>query len=214
MSELETLRKAVPCVQNGNVIISEASRCSFPTIFEFQKSKKYPDRPPEARISILIPEDSPMVAVMQKEIKRLLLKKCDGEEPHKWRNPMRHYSDYDPKKYPEYEGHWIFKTQKKPDARVPKDLWVSLLPKVLDKSNQQILDPSEIYSGCVVRIKFELFAYDGNNGAGVSSSLHVVQKIADMEPFGGAAQAVDTNMPDLELPDLGDSKGDMFSDFE
>ena len=208
MSELDKIRKAVPHVQNGNVFISEASRCSFPTVLEFAKSKKYPDSPEEASIMLLFPKNSPMIEPLVAEIKKQLLSKTAGKVPHKWRNPLRKDTDFDLEKYPEYTGHWVLKLKRSPDKRVPKEHWSSQLPLILDRNHHQILDPSEIYAGSVVRAKFEIFGYNNDNGAGVSTKLHVVQKIADMESFSGTPQNVSMEMPDLELPDLGGGSGE------
>ena len=56
-------------------------------------------------------------------------------------------------------------------------------PKALDRENNPITDPGEIYSGCYGPVLVEFFAYN-NISRGISCSLLAAWKFADGEPLG------------------------------
>lgn len=64
-------------------------------------------------------------------------------------------------------------------------------PQVVDKNKQEILDASEVYGGCYVRVSLKAFAYDNLGNKGVSFGLQNVQKLADGESFSGRKRAED-----------------------
>lgn len=74
-------------------------------------------------------------------------------------------------KYPEYKGCYYIRLSTK------------FPPKVLDANRQEILDPTEVYSGCYGRVSMTFFAYSGDGRRGVSASLNNVMKTRDGEPL-------------------------------
>ena len=54
-------------------------------------------------------------------------------------------------------------------------------PGVVDQRVQPILDPSDIYPGCVVRASVRPFTYDTKGNKGVSFGLNNLQKLRDGE---------------------------------
>lgn len=75
-------------------------------------------------------------------------------------------------KYPEYENSYYIRLASKN------------APKVLDANRQEIIDPTEVYSGCYGRVSMTFFAYSGDGKRGVSAGLNNVQKLEDGEPLG------------------------------
>lgn len=212
ITELEALQSKVPFKKlSEKTLLTGAYRCSFPDLFELKASEMFPDRKPECAITLMVPYGDPMAKELAGMIKAALHEEFKGKIPHKFTNPMRKSEEFDPEKYPDYDGHWIIKANNKRD-----------LPAVFDSAKDAngnlvaITDPKEIYGGCVVRVKFDVYAYSGNyKGAGLS--LRLVQKIADMEPFGNGSGAPETgnDLDDLDLPESIQSapKSDPFADF-
>jgi len=210
--ELKALQAKVPYNKlSETTIVTGAYRCSFPEIFELKSSERFPDRKPECSITLLVPYGDPMAKELARMIKSAMNAKFQGKVPFKWRNPMRKADEFDPEKYPEYEGHWVIKANNKRDLpavfEAAKDAKGNLIP---------ITNPREIYPGCVVRVKFDVYAYKGEfEGAGFS--LRLVQKIADMEPFGNGAGKQETgdDLGDLDLPATAkkSDEADPFADF-
>jgi hypothetical protein len=61
-------------------------------------------------------------------------------------------------------------------------------PGVVDASCQPITDPSQIYSGCIVRLSLSFFAYVFGPNRGIGVSLNNVQKVADAPRLAGGMQ--------------------------
>jgi hypothetical protein len=209
--ELKALQAKVPYRKlSDTTLVTGAYRCSFPEIFELKSSERFPDRKPECSITLLVSEGDPMAKELAGMIKGVMTAKFNGKIPYKWRNPMRKAEEFDPEKYPEYAGHWVLKINNKRDLPAvfgpEKDIKGNLVP---------ITNPREIYPGCVVRVKFDVYAYSGEfEGAGLS--LRLVQKIADMEPFGrgGGAPETGDDLDDLDLPATAKVEAaDPFADF-
>ena len=68
----------------------------------------------------------------------------------------------------------------------------STAPGVVDANRNEILDKSEVYSGCYGRASISFYAFNanGNKGnKGIACGLNNLQKIKDGEPLGGRASA-------------------------
>lgn len=64
-------------------------------------------------------------------------------------------------------------------------------PQIVDKNVNPILDQSEVYSGCYGRASLTFYAFNSNGNKGIACGLGNIQKLADGEPLGGKARAVD-----------------------
>ena len=62
-------------------------------------------------------------------------------------------------------------------------------PGVVDANRNDILDRSEVYSGCYGRASINFYAYNANGNRGIACGLNNLQKIRDGEPLGGRASA-------------------------
>lgn len=58
-----------------------------------------------------------------------------------------------------------------------------LQPSIVGLDMQPIINPSEIYSGCYIRVSINFFAYNQRGNKGVGCGLNAVQKIEDGEPL-------------------------------
>lgn len=77
---------------------------------------------------------------------------------------------------PECKGMWVFTASSGQDRR----------PRVVDANVQDIINPTEIYSGIWGRVGVDFFPYNFAGKQGVGCSLCNVQKLADGEPLGAA----------------------------
>lgn len=64
-------------------------------------------------------------------------------------------------------------------------------PTMLDRLTNEILDPTEVYSGCYAKVSVNLYAFSMNGNKGIAVGLNHVQKIKDGEAFGGRGRAQD-----------------------
>ena len=64
-----------------------------------------------------------------------------------------------------------------------------LKPGVVDVDCQEILDASEVYSGCYARLTIHFYAYSASGNQGIAAGLGNVQKLRDGEPLGGITSA-------------------------
>jgi len=74
----------------------------------------------------------------------------------------------------ECRGHWVFTASNK------------MKPVLVDINRQEILNPTEIYSGMYANVGIEFFGYNAPQNKGISASIQAVQKVADGEAFAGA----------------------------
>lgn len=62
-------------------------------------------------------------------------------------------------------------------------------PAIVGLDMQNIINPSEIYSGCYIRANINFFAYNSNGNKGIGCGLNAVQKIEDGEPLTARVSA-------------------------
>ena len=62
-------------------------------------------------------------------------------------------------------------------------------PGVVDANRNEILDKSEVYSGCYGRASISFYAFNANGNKGIACGLNNLQKIKDGEPLSGRSSA-------------------------
>jgi len=62
-------------------------------------------------------------------------------------------------------------------------------PGVVDADMNEILDPSEVYSGCYGRVSVTFYPYNASGSKGIACGLNNVMKVADGERLGGGTSA-------------------------
>lgn len=62
-------------------------------------------------------------------------------------------------------------------------------PGIVDAAKNQIIEKSEVYSGCYGRASISFYAFNANGNMGIACGLNNLQKIRDGEPLGGKASA-------------------------
>lgn len=167
---------------NKNQVVTGECRLSFVNLFE---PKKMNDSDKDAKYSVtaIIPKDdtktvNAIKTAIQVAAEAGAQKHFGGRVPTNVNNTFK---DGDTEvddlgelkniKYPEYKGHYYIR------------LSTRFRPKVLDANRQEIIDPTEVYSGCYGRVSMTFFAYSGDGRRGVSAVLNNVMKTRDGEPL-------------------------------
>lgn len=89
----------------------------------------------------------------------------------------------------EKQGQWAgFEPGRKFMTLKRKKSWDA--PQVIDASGHQIIDPSLVFAGAVVRAGVRFFAYDNEFGRGVSATLDMVQLLKG----GGGVKRLDNRV--------------------
>lgn len=86
---------------------------------------------------------------------------------------------------PECRGMWVFTASCKETRR----------PFVVDAQVQDIIDPTQVYSGMWGNASVTFFPYNAAGKKGVGCGLNGVQKVRDDTPLGGAVTAQDAFKP-------------------
>lgn len=64
-------------------------------------------------------------------------------------------------------------------------------PQIVDINMNEIINPTEIYSGMYARVSIRFFPYFNSGKKGIGCGLGNVQKLEDGEPLGGRTNAAD-----------------------
>lgn len=83
----------------------------------------------------------------------------------------------------ECHGCWVFTASSKQ------------APFVVDASVQQIIDPTQVYSGMWGNVSVNFFAYNSNGKKGIGCGLNGIQKTRDGEPLAGFTTAEEAFTP-------------------
>ena len=133
-------------------------------------------------ISILIPKtDKAGIAAFNKALedcKKANMGYFGGAIPKNLKGGLR---DGDVEKDdPVYAGSYFFNASS------------DLKPGIFDENSQEIIDPSEFYSGCYGRASVTMYPYDVSGSKGIGYGLSAVKKTEEGEKLGGAtASAAD-----------------------
>ena len=79
----------------------------------------------------------------------------------------------------ECKGCWVFTASSKADRK----------PFVVDCNVQNIIDPTQVYSGMWGNVNVSFYAYNANGKKGIGCGLNGVQKVRDDEPLGSTVTA-------------------------
>lgn len=98
--------------------------------------------------------------------------------------PLR---DGDEKDAAGYAGCWYLNAKANEDRP----------PLVVDRDRNEIIDKSEIYSGCYAQAIISLYPYAVSGHKGIGVGLSALRKLADGEPLGGSHVSADDFSDDL-----------------
>lgn len=142
-----------------------------------------PDNPAKYSVMVLVPKtDTATMANINQAIAEAkdigINNKWNGTAPPRIPTPIH---DGDGVKQtgepygPECKGHWVFTAYAQADRK----------PRIVDINLQDIIDPTEIYSGMYGRVSVNFYAYNYGGRKGIGCGLNHVQKTRDGEPLGG-----------------------------
>jgi len=172
-------------VLNENQVVTGVVRLSYVNLFEPRKFKDT-DKEPKYSVTILIPKDTPdgqktianIKAAIQKAAEKGAQKHFGGRVPTNVNHTLKDgdtetddLGDLKCIKNPELKGQMYMRLSSK------------FAPKVLDAQRQEIINPTEIYSGAWGKVSLTCFAYSGDGKRGVSALLNNVMMTSDGEPL-------------------------------
>lgn len=167
----------------GKVTLTPEFRMSFVHLFEtvvdMQDRNVY-------EITMLFPKNTDL-SILKTANSDLIKNKFPDEATRKQviqqlRNPFRDgdLPNGEGNIYDGYPGNWYVRA------------WTKSRPKVIDSGKMDILDSSEIYSGCWGRATIQPFYYNTKGNKGISYFINVVQKIRDDDQLGdGGRRSID-----------------------
>lgn len=164
-------------------VITGKVRLSYVHLFEANASFEGGD--PKFSCVILVPKSDTKTIRAIRAAQKVALEngkatKFNGSIPKNWKDTFRDGDeDSDLDKNPEYAGHYFMSVSNK------------TRPGVVDQDVNQIMDSSEVYSGCYARVSINAFPFSVQGNKGVSFGLNHVQKLADGEPLGSVTKAED-----------------------
>ena len=104
--------------------------------------------------------------------------------------PLRDGDEERADDYPEYTGMYFMNANS------------NRKPILLDQDNNEILDQTEMYSGCWGQASINFFPFNSNGNKGIAVGLNALKKKRDDEPLGGTI-TVDSAISDFEDSDDG-----------
>ena len=170
-------------------VITGKVRFSYVNVFKSRAFQSGQDA--KYSVCLLIPKDDKATvkkirAAIDEAIQEGIASKWGGKKPGNLKLPLRDGDDERADEAPEYEGMFFLNANSK------------TRPGIIDLAKHEIMDTSEVYSGCFCRfsINFYPFSTSGNNG--VAAGLNNIQKVADGTPLGGRSRAEDDFDDDYE----------------
>jgi len=169
-------------------VVTGKVRFSFLHVFEMAET---PSGEMRYSVMLLIPKTDKetikkIKAAQEAAIEAGLKTKFGGKKPANLKTNLRDgdteendAGDLIKDERPEYAGHYFMNVSSK------------TRPGVVDITKNEILDSSELYSGCYGRASINFFAYNTAGNKGVSAGLNHVQKLADGDYLGGRTRAED-----------------------
>lgn len=168
-------------ILNKNQVVTGECRLSFTNLFEPVAMRE--GDTPKYSVTVIVPKsDEKTVAAIKAAIQAAAeagaQKHFGGRVPTNVNSTFKDgdtatndMGDLQKEKYPEYANSYYIRVSTK------------FKPKVLDANHQEIIDPTEIYSGVYGRVSMTFFAYSGDGKRGVSAVLNNVMKTRDGEPL-------------------------------
>lgn len=137
---------------------------------------------PKYSVCLLIPKENKATLdkirkAIEAEKKAGAAEKWKGKVPANLKTPLRDGDEERADEHPEYAGMYFI------NANSAKK------PVLLDECKDEILDQTELYSGCWGRANVNFYAFDVNGNRGIAVGLNALQKKRDDEPLGGMITA-------------------------
>jgi Protein of unknown function (DUF2815). len=168
-------------------VITGKVRFSYVNVF---KSRSFqPGQEEKFSICLLIPKNdketlSKIKAAIEAAKKQGIADKWSGKLPANLKLPLRDGDSERAEEADEYVGMYFLNANS------------NQKPGIIDNFRNEILDATEVYSGCYGRASINFFPYNSNGSKGVAVGLNNIQKLSDGEPLGGARQSAEDDFAD------------------
>jgi hypothetical protein len=165
--------KMIHIEKSKNKVVTNKIRMNFVNLFEPRAVAESEE--PRYSLSVLIPKsDLRTVAKIKEaveEARRAGASLWGGIIPEALKTPLR---DGDEEKHEqlEYAGHYFLNASSKQK------------PGVVDKNLKEILEASEVYSGCYGRVSLSFYPFSKAESKGIGCGLLNVQKLEEGENLG------------------------------
>lgn len=169
-------------------VVVENVRLSYANLM--QPRENLSGKPKYSCVILLPKTDTAQKAKLDQAVEQAtrdgIAKKWGGKIPASAVSPIRDGDGQKPRggEYgPECKGMWVINASANPDHK----------PKVVDRFLNEILDPTEIYSGMIANVALDFYAFNAPGNSGISVGLGNVQKVADGEAFGGGGHSIESD---------------------
>jgi len=178
-------------------VITGKVRFSYVNVFKARSFQ--PGQEEKYSICLLIPKSdkdtlTKIKAAVEAAKKDGIANKWGGKLPANLKLPLRDGAERS-EEAEEYEGMYFLNANS------------NQKPGVIDNFRNEILDSTEVYSGCYGRASINFFAYNSNGSKGVAVGLNNIQKLSDGESLGGARQSAEDDFGDDYEDDSEDMLG-------
>ncbi len=178
-------------------VVTGTVRFSYLNVFKPKAIGEGQD--PKYSVCLLIPKkDKATLAKIRQAIeaekKAGAAEKWKGKIPANLKTPLRDGDEERADEHPEYAGMYFINANS------------TNRPILLDEEKEEILDQTELYSGCWGRANVNFYTFDVNGNRGIAVGLNALQKKRDDEPLGGTI-TVESAAADFEDDDEDDMLG-------
>jgi hypothetical protein len=167
-------------VKTNTKVVTGKIRMSYVNLFTARAMVEGQD--PKYSLCVLIPksdkETANKINSAIEAAKKAGASLWGGKIPTNLKTPLRNGDEERPDQE-EYAGHYFLNATSKQK------------PGVVDKSLNEILDTTEVYSGCYGRVSLNFYAFNQAGNKGIGCGLQNVQKLADGESLAGRTRAED-----------------------
>lgn len=174
-------------------VVTGVVRFSYLNVFKPKAISEGADE--KYSVCLLIPKkDKVTLNKIKKAVDEAKAEKWKDKVPARLKLPLRDGDEERADEHPEYEGMYFLNANS------------TRKPILLDEDNNEILDQTEMYSGCWGRASVNFFPFDTNGNKGVAVGLTALKKVKDDEPLGGVV-TVDSAISDFSDDDDDDMLG-------
>lgn len=167
-------------------VVTGLVRFSYVNIFN--KRSFDPSQDEKFSMSILIPKkDKATLKKIKSAVdnaKELGKQKWGGKVPSNLKTPLRDGDEERADEAAEYTDMYFLNATS------------NIKPGIVDKNCNEILDNTEVYSGCWGRVSINFYPFNSNGNKGIAVGLQNVQKLKDDEPLGFAAASAESDFND------------------
>lgn len=154
-----------------STVVTPEATLSFPNLFKAVPNKIDATKPAQFGCMLTINKSEDMTPIYA-ALNAAATAKWGANIPPSCKNPIKDGDVLAAQKGdPWYAGKWVINSTANLDYP----------PQVVGLDRQPLLDRTQIYAGCKVRVALNAFAYDTPMNKGVSLGLTAVMKVADGE---------------------------------